>query len=142
MGSGGFLVVTAFQDEVPRGWAMRRSIDRAAITIRRADVPAGVRRFTGRVLINGRMSGDLVGAEPRSFDVENGEHTVTVFFKRRPEILSSGRRPTASTSVSIDVGERVELVCGIRPDVVRHWNRARRAWNIRAWPSPRLVLSR
>jgi hypothetical protein len=110
---------------------MRRSMDRATITVRRGDVPADRRRFTGRVLVDSRMSLDLIADAPARFEVEPGEHTIAIFFTRRPEIFWSGRRRVATTSVSLRAREQAEFVCGIRPDVVRKWRRLRRLWAIR-----------
>jgi len=105
----------------------RRAIAFATITVKRVDPSADRRRFAGRVRIDGQQLGYLVGGEPRTFDVEPGEHTITVYFGRKPAIISS-RRPAMSTaSVSLGAGERAEFACGIRPEVARQWAKVRRA---------------
>ena len=107
--------------------AKRRSLDLAAITVKRAGPSAGLRRFTGRVIVDGQRLGYLVSGEPRAFEVEPGDHTITVFFGRRPEVFSSRGRASSSARVSLGAGERADFACGIRPEVVALWARARRA---------------
>ena len=60
--------------------AERRTLDLATITVQRAESSAWPARFT-RVVVDGEQVGYLVGNEPRTFEVEPGEHTITVFFE-------------------------------------------------------------
>ncbi len=110
----------------------RRAVERTMVTVRRREPPAGERRFSGRVIIDGNMHGDLIGDETRRFDVEPGEHTLTVRFARRPVIFSASSRAKAFASVSLIGGEQADFVCGIRPEVVRLWIDARRVRCLRA----------
>jgi hypothetical protein len=105
----------------------RRTLDRATIAVKRIEPSTGRLRFAGRVLVDCQQIGYLVGGEPRTFDVEPGEHTITVYFGRRPAILSSPGRAVSTTSVRLGAGERADFACGIRPEVARLWARARRA---------------
>jgi hypothetical protein len=110
----------------------RRTLDLATITVKRVEPSAGRRRFAGRVLIDRQQVGYLVGDEPRTFEVETGDHTITLYFGRRPAILSSPRRATSTASVSLGAGERADFACGIRPDVARLWAQAQTEATIRA----------
>jgi hypothetical protein len=108
----------------------QRAADRSTITVRRVDPPAGLHRFSGRVIVDRQRLGYLLGGQPRTFDAEPGEHTITVFFGRRPAILSSRGRATAAASFSLRAGERADFACGIRREVVHLWAQARRAREI------------
>jgi hypothetical protein len=108
----------------------QRAVDRATITVRRAKPFADQRRFTGRVLVDCNTFGYLVGGESSSFNVEPGEHTVTVMFGRRPVVFCRPGQARCSASVSLSAGERADLVCGVRPEIIHLWKRARRAWEI------------
>jgi hypothetical protein len=110
----------------------RRTLDLATITVKRVAPSAGRRRFAGRVLIDGQQIGYLVGDEPRTFEVKTGDHTITVYFERRPAILSSPRRATSTASVSLGAGERADFACGIRPEVAQLWAQAQTEATIRA----------
>jgi hypothetical protein len=110
----------------------RRTLDLATITVKRVEPSAGRRRFAGRVLIDRQQVGYLVGDEPRTFEVETGDHTITVYFGRRPAILSSPRRATSTASVSLGAGERADFAWGIRSDVARLWAQAQTEATIRA----------
>lgn len=118
-------------EEFRKQRAKRRTLDLATITVKRVDLFAGQFRFSGRVLIDRQRLGYLVGGEPVTFDVEPGDHTITVSFGRRPAVLSSPGRAKCSALVSVGAGERAEFACGIRPDVVHLWVKARRAGAIR-----------
>jgi hypothetical protein len=108
-----------------------RSIDHATITIRRVKPTIGQRGFSGRVLVDRHILGYLVADEPRSFEVEPCEHTITVLFGRRPVILCRPGSARCTVSVSLSAGERVDFACGIRSDISRLWVQARRAREIR-----------
>ena len=105
----------------------RKTVKLAILSVRRVGRFAGRRGFTGRVLVDRERVGYLVGSEPRTFDVDPGEHNITVFFGRRPAILSSRRMATSSVSVSLGPGERADFVCGVRSEVADLWAQARRA---------------
>jgi hypothetical protein len=77
------------------------------------------------------VRGYLVADEPRSFEVEPGEHTITVLFRKRPVIFWRPRSARCTASVSVSAGERVDLVCGIRPEIRHLWVLAQRARDIR-----------
>jgi hypothetical protein len=74
--------------------------------------------FTGKVLIDGQRVGYLVDGEPTAFDVEPGEHRVRVLLYKKGGLASFPGKPVASAQVWVDEGERAELVCGIRPEVL------------------------
>jgi len=109
----------------------RRTNSLATITVRRVGPPAGKPRHSGRVLVDRQRLGYLVGDEPMTFDVEPGDHTITVSFGRRPAILSSPGRTRSSALVSVSAGERADFACGIKPEVAHLWVRARRSGAIR-----------
>jgi hypothetical protein len=108
----------------------QRAVDRATITVSRAKPSADRRRFTGRVLVDRKTVGYLVGGESSNFYVEPGEHTITVMFGRRPVVFCRPGQAGCSTSLSLSAGERADLVCGVRPEIIHLWKRARRAWGI------------
>jgi hypothetical protein len=93
----------------------------AKITIVRGDWPTRGRRFAGKVRIDDRMLGYLVGGEPRAFEVEPGDHKVTVQLARRDLVVSAPGSAVVTTAVSVGPDERVVLKCGVRSDVARHW---------------------
>ncbi len=115
----------------------QRGADWATITVKHVKPLAAQRRFTGRVLIDSRMLGYLVHGEPRTFEVEPGEHTITIFYGRRPAILSSRSRAKSSVLVVLSPGERADFECGIKSEVAHRWARARRAGTIAPWPGAR-----
>lgn len=78
--------------------------------------------FTGKVLIDGQRLGYLVDGDPTAFDVEPGQHTVRVLLYKKGRFASLPGKPVVSVQVSIDEGERAELVCGIRPEIVQRRN--------------------
>jgi hypothetical protein len=110
----------------------RRALEPATIAVRRGDPCADCLRFSGRVLLDGQQLGYLVGGEPRTFHVDPGDHTITVYFGRRSAFFASRRRAVSSASVSLCPGERADFNCGIRPDVARQWMETRRAVASRA----------
>jgi hypothetical protein len=58
----------------------------------------------GGVVVDSKMSGDLIGSEPGSFEVESGQHSIKVITRRRPVIYSSRRWRVTSMSVTIEAG--------------------------------------
>ena len=84
------------------------------------------------MLIDGCIGGKLTGGEPIGFDVEQGEHTITVFFRDRPAIFHSPRLAKSFITVSFAEGERGGLVSGIVPDVAMRWVLARRVRDLRS----------
>ena len=82
------------------------------------------------MFIDRKIFGYLVGGELSSFDVEPGEHTITVVFGRRPVILCRPGPARCSASVSVGARERADLICGVRLEIIHLWKRARRAWAI------------
>jgi hypothetical protein len=110
----------------------QRAADWATITVKHVGPLAEQHRFAGRVLVDCRMLGYLVNGEPRTFDVEPGEHTITIFYGRKPAILSSRSRAKSAVSVVLSPGERADFVCGIRSEVAHRWAQARRAGTNRA----------
>jgi hypothetical protein len=85
-------------------------------------MPGNRLSFTGKVLIDGQRVGYLVDGEPTAFDVEPGEHTVRVSLSKKGRLASLPGKPVVSVQVWIDKGERAELVCGIRPEIVQRRN--------------------
>jgi hypothetical protein len=94
-------------------------VERATITVCREHVPGQHSSFTGKVLIDRQRVGYLVDGETTAFDVEPGEHTVTVLLYKKGRFASLPGKPVASVQVWLDEGERAELVCGIRPEIVQ-----------------------
>jgi hypothetical protein len=94
-------------------------VERATITVCREHMPGNLSSFTGKVMIDGQRVGYLVDGEPTAFDVEPGEHTVRVLLYKKGWYASLPGKPVASVQVWIDEGERAELVCGIRPEIVQ-----------------------
>ena len=105
----------------------RGSQGQATIIVRRGDFPSRRRQFTGTVRIDERRIGYLVGREPRAFDVQPGEHTVTVFLGRKDRVASAPGRAVVSSSIVLEPGEEVVLTCGVRPEVARRWSRIYRS---------------
>jgi hypothetical protein len=97
----------------------------AFLSVKRVGPFAGRLGFTGRVLVDRERVGYFVGCEPRTFDVDPGEHNITVFFGRRPAIFSSRGVAMSSVSVSLGPGERADFVCGVRSEVADLWAKAR-----------------
>lgn len=65
----------------------------------------------GRVLIDRRLVGSLINGEPRSFRVEPGQHTVTVYLGRSAR-FGGDRKASISCDVLLEPGENAKLVCG------------------------------
>jgi hypothetical protein len=99
---------------------------RATITVCREDMPDQHSSFTGKVLIDGQRLGYLVDGEPTAFDVEPGKHTVRVLLSKKGRFASLPGTPVVSAQVWIDEGERAELVCGIRPEILQRRNQMER----------------
>jgi hypothetical protein len=78
-------------------------------------------RFVGIALVDRRFVGDLVSDTPRSFRVEPGVHTVTVYFSKRIRSSPSGRRVGTSIQVEVQPGESARFVCGASEE----WKRLR-----------------
>jgi hypothetical protein len=101
----------------------RGSAGQATISVQRGDSPSRRRQFTGRVRIDGQLSGDLVGSEPRVFEVQPGVHTVTVYLGRKDKVHTAPGKAEVSTTFSLGPGERVALSCGVRREAARQWTR-------------------
>jgi hypothetical protein len=93
----------------------------ASITVKRGDSPDRRRQFTGTVRVDNQQIGYLVGTEPRSFDVEPGDHTVTVHLGRRDRVPGARGKAVVSALVSVGPGEHVVLTCGVRPELAQKW---------------------
>ena len=105
----------------------RGSQGQATILVQRGDFPSRRRQFTGTVRIDQRRIGYLVGREPRAFDVQPGEHTVTVYLGRKDRVVAAPGPAVVSSSITLEPGEQVLLTCGVRPEVARQWSRIDRS---------------
>jgi hypothetical protein len=105
----------------------RGSQGQATIIVRRGDFPSRRRQFTGTVRIDHRRIGYLVGRAPRAFDVQPGEHRVTVYLGRKDRVTSAPGRAVVSATITLEAGEEVLLTCGVRPEVARRWSRIDRS---------------
>jgi hypothetical protein len=72
--------------------------------------------YSAVVRVDGGVAADLVGNEPRSFRVEPGEHTVVVRLRRQFWLHGCRERAVASLPLELQPGERVRLICGVRPE--------------------------
>jgi hypothetical protein len=78
------------------------------------------RCFVGIALIDRRQVGWLVNSEPRSFRLEPGEHTITVYFAASAKI-TMGKMATITRRIVLQPGEQVRLLCGRTPQAMALW---------------------
>jgi hypothetical protein len=78
------------------------------------------RCFVGVALIDHRQVGYLINGEPRSFKLEPGEHTVTVYLARTAR-FAVVKQKVISRRVVLGPGEHVGLVCGTEKGARGEW---------------------
>jgi len=87
------------------------------------ELKATVRRdrcFVGIALIDRRQVGWLGNGEQRSFRLEPGNHTITVYFAASAKI-TVGKMPAITRRFVLQPGEQVRLVCGRTPQGMALW---------------------
>lgn len=103
---------------IPQGDNTWRRRDWAYLSVRLGDWPARDRRHSGVALLDGTQKGDLVGGEPRVFRVTPGTHRLSIGLGRvRNHRIRRGRVEVGD--FTLKPGERVGLVCRVRPEVSR-----------------------
>lgn len=78
------------------------------------------RCFVGIALVDRRQIGWLVNGEPRSFRLEPGEHTITVYLARASKI-TMGRMAVITRRIVLQPREQVTLLCGRTPQAMALW---------------------
>ncbi len=97
-----------------RARVLRAKWDRVpwcSLSIELNAVSRQTRCYVGVALIDRRQVGYLVNGEPRSFRLEPGDHTVTVYLARTAR-LNAVREATISRRIVLRPNEEVRLVCG------------------------------
>jgi hypothetical protein len=107
--------------------AKRDHIQWCSISLEVQGVPITATRSYGEARIDNSLFRNLMGAEPTSFRVEPGPHTVTVHLSRWLRLRGYGRSSKISIQVAVQAGEQVNLVCGLRPGAKEEWTKIRMA---------------
>ncbi len=97
-----------------QAWTRRTRWDKvpwATLAIELSAFSRKDRCFVGIALVDRRLVGWLVNGEPRSFRVEPGEHTVTVYLARSARIGPIVKK-TVSGQFVLQPRETVRIVCG------------------------------
>jgi hypothetical protein len=97
-------------------------------------VSCQTRCYVGVALIDRRQVGYLINGDPRSFRVEPGEHTVTVYLARTARI-PDWRKATISRRVVLWPREKIQLICGTSSEITDGWRAFRMARTRMAWAS-------
>jgi hypothetical protein len=128
--SGARTLADTFDLLRQRSESIRSRLDRVdwcSISVEMESAPVGSSRNVGVVRIDDGVAGDLTGGEPRSFRVTPGAHTVVVRLRKRLWLYGSREKAVVSFPVDLKSGEKVRLVCGVRPEAQEAAVRAHRA---------------
>ena len=113
----------------------RDAVEWSSIAVEMRGEPGENARSFGDARIDNSLFRNLTGGQPTSFQVEPGEHTVTIHLSRWFRLWKYRRPSTLAIQVAVKPGETVKLVFGIRPGAKKEWRNIRFA-RIR----PRLVF--
>ena len=113
--------------ERSQGMRVRRyPMEWSSIDVEMVGEPHQTARSLGDARVDNSLFRNLTGGEPTCFQVEPGEHTVTVHLSRwfRLSEVSTAARNFLSRSRS-SPERQVKLVCGLRPGAKEEWRMIR-----------------